>query len=116
MKSRRRRNNMETLFGVSEIPCDNTIRELMDGIAPEALSGVFMENLRTAEDAGALKEQRVSGGGNKWRGRMNILSNCFFNLPSPPLQGNLYAPAPVSRVKSGLKEGGISCKNLTVEA
>jgi hypothetical protein len=40
MKAKRRRNNMETLFGVSEIPCDNKIRELMDGIDPESLSGV----------------------------------------------------------------------------
>jgi hypothetical protein len=39
MKARRRRDNMETLFGVFEIPCDNKIRELMDGIGPEALSG-----------------------------------------------------------------------------
>jgi hypothetical protein len=63
MKAKRRRNNMETLFGVSEIPCDNKIRELMDGIDPGALSGVFMDNLRTAEEAGALKEYRVLEGG-----------------------------------------------------
>jgi hypothetical protein len=63
MKAKRRRNNMETLFGVSEIPCDNRIRELMDGIEPGALSGVFTDNLRTAEEAGALKEYRVLDGG-----------------------------------------------------
>jgi hypothetical protein len=63
MKAKRRRNNMETLFGVSEIPCDNRIRELTDGIEPGALSGVFMDNLRTAEEAGALKEYRVLDGG-----------------------------------------------------
>jgi hypothetical protein len=39
---------------VSETPCDNKIRELMDGIEPDALSGVFMENLRTAAEAGVL--------------------------------------------------------------
>jgi hypothetical protein len=32
MKTRRQRDNMETLFGVSEISCDNKIRELVDGI------------------------------------------------------------------------------------
>jgi hypothetical protein len=31
----------------------------MDGIEPGALSGVFMDNLRTAEEAGVLKEYRV---------------------------------------------------------
>jgi hypothetical protein len=35
----------------------------MDGREPEGLSGVFMENLRTAEDAGVLKEYRVLDGG-----------------------------------------------------
>jgi hypothetical protein len=63
MKAKRRRSNMETLFGVSEISCDNKIRDLMDGIEPGALSGVFMDNLRTAEEAGALKEYRVLYGG-----------------------------------------------------
>jgi hypothetical protein len=63
MKARWRRNNMETLFGVSEIPCDNKIRYLMDGIEPVALSGVFTDNLRTAEEAGVLKEYRVLDGG-----------------------------------------------------
>jgi hypothetical protein len=63
MKTKRRRSNMETLFGVSEIPCDNRIRELMDGIELGALSGVFMDNLRTAEEAGVLKEYRVLDGG-----------------------------------------------------
>jgi hypothetical protein len=52
MKARRRRGNRETLFGVSEIPRNNKIRELMGGIEPGALSGVFMDNLRTAEGAG----------------------------------------------------------------
>ncbi|MDR3356948.1 MAG: hypothetical protein LBO04_07170 [Spirochaetaceae bacterium] len=66
MKSLRRRNNMETLFGVSEIPCDNTIRELMDGIAPEALSRLFgtapeADRLRAAETYRWL-ESVITGG------------------------------------------------------
>jgi hypothetical protein len=35
----------------------------MDGIGPEALSGVLMENLRTAGEAGVLEEYRVLDGG-----------------------------------------------------
>jgi hypothetical protein len=63
MKVKRRRNNKETLFGVYEIPCDNKIWELTDGIEPGALSGVFMDNLRTTEGVGVLKEYRVLDGG-----------------------------------------------------
>jgi hypothetical protein len=63
MKARRRRDNRETMFGVSEIPYDNKIRKLTGGIEPGALSGVFMDNLRTAEGAGVLKEYRVLDGG-----------------------------------------------------
>jgi hypothetical protein len=59
VKARRRHDNRETLFGVSQIPCDNKIRELIDSIEPEALSGVFMDSLQTAEEAGVLKEYRV---------------------------------------------------------
>jgi hypothetical protein len=58
MEAKRRRNNMEILFGVSEIPCDNKIRKL---------SEAFMDNLRTAERAGMLKEYRVSDGACCWR-------------------------------------------------
>jgi hypothetical protein len=47
---------------VSEIPCDNKIREIMDGIEPEALSGLFMDNLRTTEETRVIKEYRVLDG------------------------------------------------------
>jgi hypothetical protein len=80
MKAKRRRNNMETLFGVSEIPCDNRIRELTGSIEPGALSGVFTDNLRTVAvaEAGILKEYRVLDGGvlsateRTGRGRITI--------------------------------------------
>jgi hypothetical protein len=58
MKAKRRRNNRETLFGVSEIPCDNKIRKLTGDIEPGALPGIFMDNLRTAEGAGYLRSTR----------------------------------------------------------
>jgi hypothetical protein len=40
-----------------------------------------------------------SGGGNRWRGRRNILSNCFLNPSSPPVQGDLYALALVGLLR-----------------
>ena len=35
MKEQRRRNNMETVFGINEIPSDTQIRNVLDGIKPE---------------------------------------------------------------------------------
>jgi hypothetical protein len=59
MKERRKRNNMETLFGVTEIPGDNQIRTLLDGIEPSAAGEVFEKNLRIADKAGILTGYRV---------------------------------------------------------
>ena len=41
MKERKKRNNVETLCGVKEIPNDNQIRTLLDGINPQSLGEVF---------------------------------------------------------------------------
>ena len=59
MKEKRKRNNVEILFGVAEIPSDNQIRTLLDGIAPSSLGEVFGANLRIADEAGAIKPYRV---------------------------------------------------------
>jgi hypothetical protein len=63
MKERKKRNNVETLFGVTEIPSDNQIRTLLDGIAPQSLGEVFGRTLRTADEAGAIQPYRVLEGG-----------------------------------------------------
>jgi hypothetical protein len=63
MKKRKKRNNVETLFGAFKIPSDNQIRTLLDGIAPESLGEAFQGTLRTAEEAGAIKPYRVLDGG-----------------------------------------------------
>jgi hypothetical protein len=67
MKERRKRNNLETLFGVTAIPGDNQIRTLLDGIEPLAMGAVFEKNLRIAEEAGILEGYRVLDGGCSWR-------------------------------------------------
>ena len=41
MKERKKRNNVETLFRVREIPSDNQIRTLLDDIEPQALTEAF---------------------------------------------------------------------------
>jgi hypothetical protein len=63
MKERKKRNNVETLFGVTEIPSDNQIRTLLDGIEPGTLGEVFGQTLRTADEAGVIQPYRVLDGG-----------------------------------------------------
>jgi hypothetical protein len=54
---------VETLLGVKEIPSDNQIRTLLDGIKPESMGAVFKRTLRIADEAGAIKPYRVLDGG-----------------------------------------------------
>jgi hypothetical protein len=63
MKERRKRDNLETLFRVGEIPSDNQIRTLLDGVEPSVMGSVFERNLRIAEEAGLLEGYRVLDGG-----------------------------------------------------
>jgi hypothetical protein len=63
MKRRKKRNNVETLFGAFDIPSDNQIRTLLDNIEPESLSEVFDISLRIADEAGAIEPYRVLDGG-----------------------------------------------------
>ena len=63
MKERKKRSNMETLFGLPEIPSDSHIRTMLDSIEPESLGEVFAQMLQIANEAGALKPYRVMNGG-----------------------------------------------------
>ena len=37
MKQRRGRYNLETIFGVTQVPSDTQMRDILDGVAPELL-------------------------------------------------------------------------------
>ena len=63
MKERLGRNNLETVFGVSEIPADTQIRTVLDQTEPEYLSPLFNSTLKTADEAGLLEGYRVLDGG-----------------------------------------------------
>jgi hypothetical protein len=63
MRRKTKRSNLETLFGVSKIPCTEQIKNIVDGIEPGALAGVFEEGLRLAGEQGVLKGYRVLDGG-----------------------------------------------------
>ena len=53
------RSNAQSLFGVHQIPCDNQIRELLDGVEPQCVFPVFEEILRVLEESGHLSELRA---------------------------------------------------------
>lgn len=41
MKQKRRRGNLETIFGVTEVPSDTQMREILDGVDPEPVRAVL---------------------------------------------------------------------------
>lgn len=53
------RSNAQSLFGVHQIPCDNQIRDLLDGVEPQCVFPVFEEILRVLDEAGCLSEARA---------------------------------------------------------
>ncbi|GHV41816.1 hypothetical protein AGMMS49546_18590 [Spirochaetia bacterium] len=63
MKEKRGRSNLETVFGVQNVPSDTWIRAQLDGIGPEGLSPLFNLTLKTAEEAGLLQGYRVLDSG-----------------------------------------------------
>jgi hypothetical protein len=63
MKDKLKRNNLETMMGVKEIPSNVQITTLLDEINPGAISGVFNENLLVLDRWGGLKDYRCLDGG-----------------------------------------------------
>src|SRR5215475_11868375 len=74
MQQKRRRCNLQTIFGVHEVPSDTQMREILDGVAPESLRGVLPQLWEKVRRAG-------------WGGRFTI------PLPSGQHQGTYYTVA-----------------------
>jgi hypothetical protein len=55
------RSNCESLFGLTKIPSDNHIRDMLDPAAPALLHPVFAEVLATLEQSGGLSAFRRPG-------------------------------------------------------
>jgi hypothetical protein len=72
--SKRRRCNLQTIFGVNEIPSDTQRREILDGVEPEAIRGVLPQLWEKVRRAG-------------WSGRFTT------TLPSGAHQGTYYTVA-----------------------
>ena len=58
MEKSRARSNCRSLFGVHKIPCDNTIRSLLDGASPHAFDPLFPLCLETLDRHAALDDFR----------------------------------------------------------
>ena len=62
MQEQTSRSNCQTLFGIESIPCDNQIRNLLDGVAPDSFRDLFPLCLDTLRDEGALEPFLRLGG------------------------------------------------------
>jgi hypothetical protein len=63
MKKRSKRSNLETLFGVKEIPCTEQIKNIVDDVEPSKLEGVFDRLIDYADRNGVIDTYRVLDGG-----------------------------------------------------
>ena len=61
MAATKGRSNAQSLFGVHQIPCDNQIRDLLDGVKPHCVFPVFEEILLLLEQSGELEALRSFG-------------------------------------------------------
>lgn len=64
MEKKRQRCNLQTIFGVQAIPSDTQMREILDGVEPEALRGLLpqlWEKMRRAGWGGQFTTTRPSG-------------------------------------------------------
>jgi hypothetical protein len=55
------KSNAQSLFGVHQIPSDNHIRDLLDGVAPENVFPMFEEILQGLDAQGQLNSFRCLG-------------------------------------------------------
>jgi transposase len=64
MEKKRQRSNLQTIFGVHEIPSDTQMREISDGVKPESIRGVLpqlWEKVRRAGWGGRFTTTLPSG-------------------------------------------------------
>ena len=59
MEKSKGRSNVQTLFGVHQIPSDNHIRDLLDPLKPALVSPVFEQALQMLDGGGQLNNFRT---------------------------------------------------------
>ena len=58
LAEQRGRSNAHTLFGLTRIPCDNHIRQLLDGVPPDRFDELFQHIVEDLDAAGGLDRMR----------------------------------------------------------
>ena len=58
MQQAKGKNNCRTIFKINEIPSDNQIRNIMDGVSPEEIYPAFNELLKLIDEAAILDDFR----------------------------------------------------------
>jgi hypothetical protein len=61
MEQAKGRSNLQSLFEVEQIPCDNHIRQTLDPVEPQELFGLYDEVLESLKEGGALTGWRGIG-------------------------------------------------------
>jgi hypothetical protein len=49
-------HNLRTIYGMSSIPCDTTMREILDGVAPDNLRPLYKDAFRQVQKGKALEQ------------------------------------------------------------
>ena len=62
LESEHGRSNCQTLFGMENIPTDNHIRNMLDGVPPDHFDHLFEDNLKTLDQENALSSFRKLDG------------------------------------------------------
>ena len=63
MRRKQKRDNLETLFGVKNIPCTEQLKNIVDEVEPAGLSEIFDKALQLADGQGVVEQYRVLDGG-----------------------------------------------------
>jgi hypothetical protein len=63
MRRKMKRDNLETLFEVKNIPCTEQIKNIVDEVEPADLSEIFDKALVIADEQNVLEQYRVLDGG-----------------------------------------------------
>jgi len=56
MREQRGCDNAQSLFGITRIPCDNQVRQMLDPVPPQVLHPLFDRVLDAVREAGMLEE------------------------------------------------------------
>jgi hypothetical protein len=63
MRRKQKRSNLEMLFGVSDIPCTEQMKNIVDELDPAGLAPIFERSLAVAKEQGIIEQYRVADEG-----------------------------------------------------